>query len=175
MSLLHPRHGSWDSTQVAQSDPDCEQISSSSWKRAATAVSQQQRGKNATPGVSNLPKAEVVVRWSLPEAGLFRVEAVTLDLCAHRLDSLVLSISLLHSLRHRTSCGRKKMLHVHIHNLLHTICLLFFARDERDSLFGGENGGGKRSIPRFLTCLSKQTKQYMHSLLACSQMGGHKH
>lgn len=44
---------------------------------------------NAAPGVSNLPKAEVVERCS--QAGLFRVEAVTLDLRAPtRLDSLVL-------------------------------------------------------------------------------------
>jgi len=35
---------------------------------------------NAAPGVSNLPKAEVVERCS--QAGLFRVEAVTLDLRA---------------------------------------------------------------------------------------------
>jgi hypothetical protein len=64
------------------------------------------------------------------------------------------------------------MPHAHSHDPLHMICHFFFALDERDSLLGGENGGGKRWNPRFLTCVSKQMRQHMHSLLACSQMGG---
>lgn len=62
---------------------------------------------NAAPGVSNLPKAEVVERCS--QAGLFRVEAVTLDLRAPtRLDSLVLMHFFVTFLRHHTVCEQER-------------------------------------------------------------------